>query len=326
MALRPVPWAIGNGAENSVELARADAFVGSSGGTGIIDPTDLKVVALPTPGAAVRVRLGTGVIRNTYPGAFGQSYVVQEQSHEDVPVAATGSSGGATKYVYVLIEDTQYGGQTPPSVEDGPYNSYQVSTTLPQNQPHLLLAKITQPASTATITNSMITDMREIANPASTTVNRSKPLNLDGVETLTSTTTGERFPNQGGRQDIFIPAWANRVIIEAEWLMINEPPGNAYGGCWVEWGPLKPGTTTEREYATQHYRWNTNAGADASRSIWKITDDMFVPSSMRGTEQIFSMRARLTHYENNAARPQMDQHSGIIFKATFLQVPDRSTS
>ena len=172
MALRPVPWAIGNGAENSVELARADAFVGSSGATGIVDPTDFKVVALPTPGAAVRVRKGTGVIRNIYPGAFGQSYVVQEQSNTDVPVAATGASGAATKYVYVLITDSQYGGQAPSSVENGPYNDYAVTTTLPSNQPYLLLARINQPASTATITNAMITDLREVANPKEKIVNR----------------------------------------------------------------------------------------------------------------------------------------------------------
>lgn len=324
MALRPVPWAIGNGAENSVELARADAFVGSSGATGIVDPTDFKVVALPTPGAAVRVRKGTGVIRNIYPGAFGQSYVVQEQSNTDVPVAATGSSGAATKYVYVLITDSQYGGQAPSSVENGPYNDYAVTTTLPSNQPYLLLARINQPASTATITNSMITDLREVANPKEKIVNRSRPLNLTDVETLTQTDPiGERFPNSGGGQNIDVPSWATRAIIETEWLMVNERPGNAYGAIWVEYGPLNSGGQ-DRQYSTQRFRWNTQAGSDSSRGIWKISDDVYIPAALRGTSQVFSMRGYLTYTSNGAARPQMDQHSGIVFKVTFLQVADPS--
>lgn len=324
MALRPVPWAIGNGAENSVELARADSFVGSSGATGIVDPPDFKVVQLPTPGAAVRVRKGTGVIRSTYPGVFGQSYVVQEQSNTDVPITATGSSGGSTKYVYVLIQDSQYGGQNPPSVEDGPYNSYAVTTSLPANQPYLLLAKIVQPASTATITNSMITDLREVANPKEKIVNRSRPLNLDNVETLTQTDPiGERFPNAGGGQNIDVPAWATRAIIETEWLMVNERPGNAYGAVWVEYGPLNSGGQ-DRQYSTQRFRWNTQAGSDSARGIWKISDDVYIPAALRGTSQVFSMRGYLTYTSGAGARPQMDQHSGIVFKVTFLQVADPS--
>lgn len=324
MALRPVPWAIGNGAENSVELARADSFVGSSGATGIVDPTDFKVVALPTPGAAVRVRKGTGVIRNTYPGTFGQSYVVQEQSNTDVSVAATGSSGAATKYVYVLITDSQYGGQAPPSVENGPYNDYAVTTTLPSNQPYLLLARINQPASTATITNAMITDLREVANPKEKIVNRSRPLNLADVETLTQTNPiGERFPNSGGGQNIDVPEWATRAIIETEWLMVNERPGNAYGAIWVEYGPLNSGGQ-DRQYSTQRFRWNTQAGSDSARGIWKISDDVYIPAALRGTSQVFSMRGYVTYASAGSARPQMDQHSGIVFKVTFLQVADPS--
>ena len=325
MPLRPVPWAIGNGAENSVELARADSFIGSAGATGIIAPADLKVVQTPTPGAAVRVRKGTGVISSTYAGVFGQSYVVQEQSNEDVPVAATGSSGGATKYVYILIEDTQYGGQTPPSVENGPYNSYKVTTTLPQNQPYLLLAKIDQPKSTATITNAMITDMREIANPRTYPVLRANPLNTDEVETLTATgDAGEWFPNAGGGQVIKIPELATRAIIEAEWLMINERQGNAYGGIWVEWGPYV--SSGIREYSTQHMRWNSVAVNDNVRNSWKVADEVYIPPAVRGTEQWFAMKARISYASGNGARPQMDQHSGTLIKVTFLQVPDPSTS
>lgn len=325
MPLRPVPWALGEGAENSVELARAVAQVGSSGATGIVEPADFKVVETPTPGAAVRVRKGTGVVLSTYPGVFGQSYVVQEQSYTDVPVAATGSSSGATKYVYVLIEDTQYGGQTPPSVENGPYNSYQVTTTLPQNQPYLLLAKINQPKSTATIINDHIEDLREVANPKQLTVPRARPLNSIDTETLSrDTPEGEWFPNAGAHQNIYIPEWATRLIIEAEWIMVNERGGNAYGGCWVEWGPYV--SEGMRRESTQHYRWNTHSGPDAARSIWKVVDYQYIPPDIRGSDQVFAMKAWVDWYIDKAARPQLDQHSGVTLKVTFMQLPDPSTS
>ncbi|WP_172171051.1 hypothetical protein [Brevibacterium sp. CT2-23B] len=331
MALYPVPWFTTGGvegeggAENYGELARADSFIGSAGATGIIAPTDFKVVQTPTPGAAVRVRKGTGVIASTYPNVFGQSYVVQEQSFTDVPVAATGSSGGATKYVYVLIEDTQYTGQAPVSVENGPYNSYQVTTTLPQFKPYLLLAKIEQPKSTATITNAMITDLREIANPRTYPTLRVNALTSDEAETLTATAdAGEWFPNAGGGQVIKIPELATRAIIEAEWLQVNERKGNSYGGIWVEFGPYV--TSGVRQYATSHLRWNSSTAGDNARNTWKCADEVYIDPSIRGTEQWFAMKARISYASANAARPQMDNHSAALLKVTFLQVPDPSTS
>lgn len=322
MALRPVPWAIGNGAENSVELARADAFVGSSGNTGIVDPQDFHVKQTPVAGAAVRVVKGTGVIRNTYPGAFGQSYVVQEQSYTDVPVAATGSSGGATKYVYVLIEDTQYGGQTPPSVESGPYNSYQVTTTLPSNQPFLLLAKIVQPASTGTITNAMITDLREVANPLVKDVWRPRALVVADTETLTSTgEVGEWFPNSGGPQDVEIPEWATRVQIRCEWLAVRYAVGNVWGQMWVEFGPGS--APSERETKTQKYQFDAPPGSSIMRTNWIVVDDRPVPASYRGTTQKFVPKARKIGGDSSA---MLDGISGMNLQLRFLQVAEPSTT
>lgn len=323
MPLRPVPWAIGNGAENSVELARAAAFVGSSGSTGIVDPTDFKVVATPTPGAAVRVSKGTGVIRSTYAGVFGQSYVVQEQSNTDVPITATGSGAGATKYLYVLISDTQYVGQTPPSVKDGPYNDYAVTTTLPTNQPYLLLAKIVQPASTATITNAMITDMREVANPKSSDVWRPRPNVASDKEYVTATgADGEWFPNNGGEQTIYIPDWATRVQISATWSGVRYDSGkNAYGEMWVEFGPyLRPST---RQYSTQRFMYDTAASANTYRTNWIAEDDKYIPAALRGTDQIFVMKARKTGPDKAAS---IDGMSGVSLKVRFLQLADPSTS
>ena len=317
MALRPVPWAIGNGAENSVELARAGLYVGSNGATGIVGIGDFKVSALPTPGAAVRVAKGTGVIASNYPGTFGQSYAVQEQSNTDVPVAATGSSGGATKYVYVLIEDTQYGGQTPPSVESGPYNSYQVTTTLPSAQPYLLLARINQPASTATIQNTHITDMREVANPRTKPELRTYALLAEDTETLatigTDSSTGETWPRQADtvQTPVDIPSWATRVRVVQTWSGVLAPGTRIAGRVWLQIG----GDGNPSNVKTQTVKYAT--GPTDSRDTIIVADMMWIPRELRGTSQKFIPRGN--REPGSAGVLTVDGASAIVTQIEFLE-------
>ena len=331
MPLRPVPWAIGNGAENSVELARAVAFIGSSGSTGVVDPVDFGVSALPTPGAAVRVKLGTGVIRSTYPGVVGQSYVVQEQSYTDVPVSATGSSGGATKYVYVLITDTQYSGQNPPSVEDGPYNEYAVTTTLPANQPYLLLAKIVQPASTATITNAMITDMRELAMPKRQPLTFARPRVLadqsNPNQYLIQKTSdgGEYFPGGNGEPNTFkvdVPPWATRILIDASWMAVMYKNGtNPFGRYWVEYGTEYRDRTwpgkQQWEFSTQQFAFDS-PGGNNTRTDWRLMSSQHLPAKLRGKTMTVAFKAgRNDSGPNDAVK--LDSVGGLGMHITFVQ-------
>ena len=140
-----------------------------------------------------------------------------------VDVPASDSTGPKSYYIIVRVSDPQFAGQAPEDPLEGPYVFMEcVPQSANITDPHLKLAAVVVPASTATIINSMITSMRELAQPKMITVNRSRPLNLTDVETLTMTdASGERFPNSGGGQNIVVPSWATRAIIEAEWLMIN---------------------------------------------------------------------------------------------------------
>ena len=320
MALRPVPWAIGNGAENSVELARAGLYVGSNGATGIVGIGDFKVSALPTPGAAVRVAKGTGVIASNYPGTFGQSYAVQEQAYTDVPVAATGSSGGATKYVYVLIEDTQYGGQTPPSVENGPYNSYQVTTTLPSAQPYLLLARINQPASTATIQNTHITDLREVANPRTKPELRTYALLAEDTETLATTgvdnSTGETWPRQADtvQTPIDIPSYATRVRVVQTWAGVLAPGTRIAGRVWLQIG----GDGNPNRVRTQTVKYAT--GPTDSRDTIVVADMVWIPPALRGTSQKFIPRGN--REPGSSGVLTLDGASAIVTQIEFLERAD----
>ena len=324
MAVDPVPYVV-HGAKHSADIFRQAFHESTSGGEGISTPTSLHVRQTATPSNQVRVRAGGAIILNSYQGGAGQSYAVRNVSDTMVDVPASDSTGPKSYYIIVRVSDPQFAGQAPEDPLEGPYVFMEcVPQSANITDPHLKLAAVVVPASTATIINSMITSMRELAQPKMITVNRSRPLNLTDVETLTMTdASGERFPNSGGGQNIVVPSWATRAIIEAEWLMINERPGNAYGAIWVEYGPLASGGDT-REYSTQRFRWNTQAGSDSSRGIWKISDDVYIPAALRGSSQVFSMRGYLTYASDGSARPQMDQHSGIVFKVTFMQVADAS--
>lgn len=332
MPLRPVPWAIGNGAENSVELARAIANIGSSGATGVVEPTDFAVSALPTPGAAVRAISGTGVIKSTYPGVFGQSYGVQEQSHEDVPVAATGSSSGAKKYVYVIIQDTQYAGPAPESVESGPYNFYEVSTTLPQFQPYMLLAEINQPKSTATITNEMITDRRELAMPRRETYMLGRPLTaMDTNPNLgwTVDAGGEYFPGGNGsfsQFEIDVPEWATVVLFDSAWMSVKYASGNnPHGEYWLEFGDeYKPHTwpgNRQLEYGTQKFAFDSPGSSNNNmRTDWRLMSSNTIPKKLRGKRITIAFKAgRNDSFAASAV--SMDKRSGLGMHLTFVQTP-----
>ena len=333
MPLRSTPWATSGGAngrggaENLVEMARADAYMGSSGATGIVEPGDLKVSALPTPGAAVRVIQGTAVIKSLYPGVFGQSYISQEQSFTDIPIAATGSASGLKKYLYIMIEDTQYKGQVPDDEATGPYNSYQVTTDLPTFTPYILLAEINQPKSTATITKEMITDRRKVANPRVLDVPVPRPIVTgDTGLALTSRNAfpqGEWFPNAGGndntgRYDIEVPEWASYMHIRCEWLSISYTNNPGSGLFWVSFGPGGGGTSPT--WYTQGFGWNSEGGS--TEMPWLLEDTARVRPEWRGSILSFFPRANKTTDTSYPGTVKMSPRSGMVFKVRFTQIPD----
>lgn len=341
MAVDRVSWMIGGpdkdtpGPKHSAEIVR-QAFHDSTGGAeGVSTITALRVAALAVPGAAVRVLPGGGIVLNRYQGGGGQSYGVRNNTETEVSITATGSGGGRTDLVVIRVLDPQYEGQPPVNWDDFDYTRLEVIEGVPAatetfkelnlNYPAVELAKVTLPKSTATITAAMIEPLRALAQPKHHEVIRARPTVTAETETLTMTRDrGEYFPNAGALQRIKIPAWATRAIIEATWIQVREPGGNAWGDCWVDFGPFKEAGV--RDYSTQRFDWNTADGADVSRANWEVADDRYIHPSIRGTEQVFVMMARLQGSTSDSARPQMNAKSGVKLRVTFLEEADRSTS
>jgi hypothetical protein len=326
MALDPVPWFIGGGAEHSPEVARLLAYAATSGSNGVTLAGDLHVNQLPTPGPAVRVAIGTGVLLNQFPGGGRQSYLVRNTPETEVPIPATGSSGGAVRYVIVRIDDPQYAGQAPVDPRVGPYVRFAVVSSVANlNYPHLVLCRIDQPANTATITNLMITDLREVANPREKTLVYPRPnVTNDAGMVLTSRQAypdGEWFPNVGGTTNngvyrVDIPEWATRMQIRMEWLSIRYSNNPGYGQYWVTYGP--DAGTPDPDYRTQAFAWDSDDSTN--RVNWVLHQEVAVPAAIRGTSQPFVARANKTSPTSYAGKVELTALSGMVFSVRFLEV------
>ena len=326
MAFEPHPWFIGlEGVEHSAEVARNLAWSATGGGSGIITINDLKVVAQTVPSDSVVIRPGGFVVESKYAGASQQSYVERAPTSTTLEVPATGSSGGATRYVVARVTDPDYpGGGTVPSVpNDGVYAAPYLVSSLSSSRTEIPLAKINQPANTSAITNAMITDLREMANPRVKIVNRARPSVTSDTGMKLNSTTGEYFPGDGdatgARQEIDVPKWATRMIVEASWLSVMYEGGkNSYGRFWIGYGG------TPNTYQTQTFYFNSpGTAADGMRANWLLSDYRYVPPEVRGKNCYFSFMAM--REPASSGRPEMNSQSGLSLKVTFLEEPDPST-
>ncbi|WP_152666870.1 hypothetical protein [Arthrobacter sp. YC-RL1] len=334
MALDLTPWMIGGGAVHSVEVARLLAYAATSGAEGVVEPASLAVKAQSTPNGTVAVRPGAALILNRYAGGSQQTYVLRNPSSTSVTIPATGSTGGRTDAIIAQVLDPQYEGAAPADPVTFNYARLERIASVPGNlnsieqlglsYPAILLAKITIPASTGTITNAMITDLRDVALPRTRDVWRPRPNVVADKETLKAAgTDGEYFPNAGGEQTIPIPKWATRVQIRATWMGVRLEPGTNWGEIWAEFGPyLRPST---RRHSTQRYTWDGSSAGGVSRQPWIVEDDVYIPADIRGTDQIFVMKARYGS-AGGAWTVSMDGMSGVSLSLRFLEAADPSTT
>lgn len=197
-------WAV-TGAKFTADSARMETFKSTNGARGVTLPGDLKVTALPTPGPFVRVNAGGATLPASQVAAPGQSYGVYFNTATDVPVPATTSSGGAVRWLFLRIMDPQFEGPAPADPINHEYAYFEWrSSSAPVVGPYTILAYVTMPASTATITSGMITDYRQLTKRRFHRDVISN--NQQGIVDLTSN-TGQVWPNFP--VSYMVPEWAN---------------------------------------------------------------------------------------------------------------------
>ncbi|KPC94696.1 hypothetical protein ADL27_13100, partial [Streptomyces sp. NRRL F-6602] len=135
---------------------------------GVTTGLDLKVSALATPGAGVQISDGSATITGKVSPVQG-SYNSYNIGTDTVSVAATGSTARSDMLI-LRVEDPEYEGTRNPATD--PIVFWQVvtnvsssATTVPSGYSAIPLARVDIPANTATITNAMITDLRQVTNP-----------------------------------------------------------------------------------------------------------------------------------------------------------------
>lgn len=281
-----VPWFTEGEAEHSSEVARLLAYAAFAGAEGIIGNSDLQVKALATPGASIQVMTGACAVLNKAAGGRYQAYAARLPTADTVNIAATGSSA-RSDLIVARIENPYSYGETWPQPSDpanGPYVFTRVISGVPKTTTRvkqvrpsdsaITLARIDIPANTSSITQGMIKDLREMANPRRRRVVRA----LRGVWTTpdevgnTKYPSWEEFPN-GARWDIEVPEWATSATIMATWAGLDQRNSkDSYGRLRVALGTVATGET----------RFNCDWVGSSQRFTLVGGGTVAIPSSMRG--------------------------------------------
>ncbi|MBL3699228.1 hypothetical protein D3228_06155 [Leucobacter luti] len=300
---------------------------------------DLKITQMDTPGPGVKIAVGDALIQSRAPGAERETYgfpLVTAQNYlgdggDGIP--GTGSSvpsGGRHDMVFLEILDPGLPKFYTP-VEEWPVGQ-SVKLSVVQNVPAAArtiddvpalvnvtgyaLALITYPASTATVTNAMIRDLRKLQRAIETTEVRA--YQATGVTTpeLIESPTAETWPHfaeTAGVLSVDIPDDARLVKVIMTVSGYKHVDGSpARGRFWFQLGANAHPDHQE----SQHTEW----AADRPGPI-RVAYTMPVPGSMRGTLQKFYPRAR-RDAGTAAQGPAADWATNVDFTATF--VPDVS--
>jgi hypothetical protein len=226
MTFAAAPWAV-DGARTGAALARRASFAALSESEGIVGRADLKVSELSVPGNGLLISAGNAVILNRYQDSPNESYVAANEGvHEVLSTEMPGAQATPKSYlVLVTIGDKEFSQVGHPWMDSEVLDPAEAAdyvyvrpfilecpagtksfAELNLDYPAIALARLDIPASTTTITNAMITDLRKLARPRVheelIVVNGFTASDLDTVSP-----SWEVWPAVS--QAIDIPAWAS---------------------------------------------------------------------------------------------------------------------
>jgi hypothetical protein len=322
-----VPWFVEGGAQHSANIARKLAYAAVGGQQGIIGATDLEVRELAVPGTSIRVYPGLCSIRNKTSGALNEMYLGSMISQDVVAIAATGGGGARSDMICARVENPFPSGEPWPDPADllnGPYvktvvisNVGNTAVVPPGGSGNALipLARIDIPASTATIIQSYIHDLRKMA-PVLQDSQRIM-LAVPGQHTLAITTNAyipwPNPPMTGTNIKVDIPEWATKCIINGFIAVVHMGPGNAMGDVRAGLGALRTGAM-RFDYATP------TGQVDRANLIFGGSLD--IPAAMRGTTVDFVTEARsFTAAAGATAAAIAEVYSTVSAQVEFQAVP-----
>ncbi|OEJ21121.1 hypothetical protein [Streptomyces subrutilus] len=317
-----VPWFVEGAAEHSSEVTRLLAYSAFGGAEGIVGPSDLRVQALSSPAAAVRVGVGACAITNRAPGGAYQAYAARLPTADQVAVAATGVTA-RSDLVVARIENPHSQGESWPLPNDpkaGPYVFTRIisgvpktTTSIEQVRPGdsaITLARIDLPPNTSSVTGAMITDLREMVQPRRE--RRIYPLFTANAEFL--------FPEDGSwhdwpnvaRVNIRIPKWATRAQLVT-----------TIGGL----GLFNALVRAEVQHFLGSSIWggspttiDDDQGGGARRLTQVVASTINIPPAMRGTMQPLFLKTWMSTDHTGDLR--VDNRSAIVHDVEFQEAPE----
>ncbi|RSS43831.1 hypothetical protein [Streptomyces sp. WAC08241] len=310
MTLYPAPILV-NGATHPAEVFRMLVRDLSLGSEGITQGDDLKVTQLSTPGGSVQISDGSGIVRGRA-NPFQGSYSACNVGSATVTIAPTAGSP-RSDMVILRIEDPQYEGTRNPAVDPIAYfqvisNVSSSATAIPDGRTGIPLARIDIPASTATITDAMIKDVRKVANPRrERTLWTQSPASPSTAISGTSGTYSY-FTTAAG-WNIPIPSWASVAKIRFDIGGLRLSSGAVYGDISATFGA---------SLAIQAVSVD-DSQTSGRRYAHLMGDTLTIPSAYRGTTQL--LRARGRCFVGNAATMLVDTGSTLIADVTFEEAP-----
>lgn len=286
------PWFVGGGAEHSPEIARLLAYAGTSGAEGIVTPLDYKVSALAVPAGEVRIAPGAGLLLNRSTGGGQQTYVTRRATEERLPIAATGSAGGRSDLIVQRVEDPQYAPWQPPTTPEGwltttfdPFVVIQgvpagtrTAAALNLGYPAIALARVDVPASTGTITDAMITDLRKVALPRA---ERQQEIGLPGADRNTG---GDgTWVNLVSFASVFeVPTWATTALVTMTASGLEHLTGNFLGDIRANF------LAAYSQDTVLDLNWTGNP----ARYTYAVGGRFAVPLANRGTSVALNLQGR----------------------------------
>jgi hypothetical protein len=257
------------------------------GNQGVTEGNDLKVREWTTPGAGVRVGDGSAVIRGA---AWGQgSYTQYNVGDAIVPIAPTGASA-RSDLVCLRVEDPEYEGNRDPAADDIGYfhvisGVSSTTRTAPPGMTAIPLARLDIPANTATITNAMITDLRQIANPRR---ERRLYTAYPGSMSRLTAQSGQWYNwPAAARWRVTIPSWATsaKLVVTLAGLRLSE--SDVYANMQTVLGTDYGQTTAIDD----------DQGSSTRRNTVVLADTITLSAALRGTVQDLHVRTQPTKPE-----------------------------
>ncbi|GAA1454116.1 hypothetical protein [Nocardiopsis tropica] len=303
MALQLDSWAVA-GAQSSARIARLQLTSASRSGNGVVESSDLTVRQLTVPGTSVRVTSGAAVILGKEQ-AFQGSYYAHNIGDAEVPISENLTGSPRYDMVILQVEDPNIDGTEwthDPAVDPVYYfrvvqGVSSTDTEAPSGKTAIPLARIRIPASTATIVDADITDLRQMLSPRIHTevrVQKGQGLADGRNDEADLTSDYERWPQHDW--SVTIPEWATQVQVQANWSNVLYPAPGGTGGNYDARGLVRVGLVgtggNVLNTMSSAYNFNSTSASNGYRCSIGLASQANIPAAMRGMQCDLRMYAK----------------------------------